>query len=65
MSDFSRRKFINAGLAAAAGVSGIAVATKVAEHHGLIPPDAGETLRPGRNADLRGAATLDPPFHGP
>ena len=47
MSDFSRRKFINAGLAAAAGVSGIAVATKVAEHHGLIPPDAGGLYGPG------------------
>ena len=47
MSDISRRKFINAGLAVAAGVSGIAVATKVAEHHGLIPPDAGGLYGPG------------------
>ena len=47
MSDISRRKFINAGLAVAAGVSGITVATKVAEHHGLIPPDAGGLYGPG------------------
>jgi DMSO/TMAO reductase YedYZ molybdopterin-dependent catalytic subunit len=47
MSDISRRKFINAGLAVAAGVSGIAVATKFAEHHGLIPPDAGGLYGPG------------------
>jgi hypothetical protein len=36
MSDTSRRKFITAGLAVAAGASGIAVAAKVARHHGLI-----------------------------
>jgi DMSO/TMAO reductase YedYZ molybdopterin-dependent catalytic subunit len=47
MSHISRRKFITAGLAVAAGASGIAVAAKVARHHGLIPPDAGGFYGPG------------------
>ena len=50
MSKISRRKLITTGVAAVAGVSGLAVAAKVAREHGLIPPDsgglygAGETL---------------------
>jgi DMSO/TMAO reductase YedYZ molybdopterin-dependent catalytic subunit len=50
MSDLSRRKLITAGIAAAAGASGLAVADVLAKRHGLIPPDhgglygAGETL---------------------
>jgi DMSO/TMAO reductase YedYZ molybdopterin-dependent catalytic subunit len=47
MSNISRRKFITTGLAVAAGVSGIAVAAKVAQHHGLIPPDASGLYGPG------------------
>jgi DMSO/TMAO reductase YedYZ molybdopterin-dependent catalytic subunit len=45
----SRRKLIT-GLTAAAGVAGLGVATKIADHYGLIPPDwrgiwgPGETL---------------------
>ena len=35
----SRRKLITSGLATAAGVSGLAVAAKLANHYGLIPPD--------------------------
>ncbi len=49
MSQTSRRKFITTGLAVAAGASGIAVATKVARHHGLIPPDAGGLYGPGES----------------
>lgn len=41
MSNVSRRKLITTGLAAAAGASGLAVAAKLAERYGLIPPDAG------------------------
>jgi len=41
MTNISRRNFITTGLAAVAGASGIAVAARVARHHGLIPPDAG------------------------
>ncbi|MGC2547796.1 MAG: molybdopterin-dependent oxidoreductase, partial [Silvibacterium sp.] len=50
MSHISRRKLITTGVAATAGAAGLAVATRMAEHYGLIPPDhcgiygAGETL---------------------
>ena len=50
MSPISRRKLITTGLAAGAGVAGLGVAARLAEHYGLIPPDhrgiygAGETL---------------------
>jgi DMSO/TMAO reductase YedYZ molybdopterin-dependent catalytic subunit len=50
MSNLSRRKWITTGLAATAGASGLAVAGRLAERYGLIPPDhgvlygAGETL---------------------
>ena len=37
----SRRKLITTGLAAVAGVSGVAVAARVASRYGLIPPDSG------------------------
>jgi len=42
MSEFvTRRKLITTGLAATAGVSGLAVAAKIAARYGLIPPDHG------------------------
>ncbi|MGH9497352.1 MAG: molybdopterin-dependent oxidoreductase [Candidatus Sulfotelmatobacter sp.] len=50
MSQISRRKLMGVGLGAAVGASGLAVAAKLAQRHGLIPPDsggvygAGETL---------------------
>lgn len=50
MNSISRRRLITTGLAATAGVSGLAVAAKLAGKYGLIPPDcrgaygAGETL---------------------
>jgi DMSO/TMAO reductase YedYZ molybdopterin-dependent catalytic subunit len=50
MSKLSRRNLITGGIATAAGVSGLAAAAKLADRHGLIPPDhggiygAGETL---------------------
>jgi DMSO/TMAO reductase YedYZ molybdopterin-dependent catalytic subunit len=47
MTNVSRRKFVTTGLAVAAGASGIAVAAKVARHHGLIPPDADGLYGPG------------------
>jgi DMSO/TMAO reductase YedYZ molybdopterin-dependent catalytic subunit len=49
MSTISRRTFITTGLAAAAGASGIAIATKVAGRHGLIPPDAAGLYGPGES----------------
>ena len=41
MSNISRRKVITAGIATAAGVSGLAVAARIARRYGLIPPDHG------------------------
>lgn len=43
----SRRKFLRAGLAATAGVAGIAAADLLAHRHGLIPPDSGGIYGPG------------------
>jgi len=47
MSKISRRKFVTAGLAAAAGVSGLAAAAGLAKHYGLAPPDGGGIYGPG------------------
>jgi DMSO/TMAO reductase YedYZ molybdopterin-dependent catalytic subunit len=47
MTDLSRRKLILSGLAATAGVAGLGVATRIAEKHGLIPPDHGGIYGPG------------------
>jgi DMSO/TMAO reductase YedYZ molybdopterin-dependent catalytic subunit len=47
MSQISRRKLITGGIAAVAGVSGFAVAGKIAKAHGLIPPDSGGIYGPG------------------
>lgn len=47
MSGFSRRKLIVGGVAAAAGLSGLAVADRVARRYGLIPPDGGGCFGPG------------------
>ncbi|MFZ0631898.1 MAG: molybdopterin-dependent oxidoreductase [Acidobacteriaceae bacterium] len=50
MSPISRRKLITGGAVSVAGLAGVAVAGRVAERYGLIPPDhgtlygAGETL---------------------
>ena len=47
MNRVSRRKLITAGLATAAGASGLAVAAKFAARFGLIPPDGGGLYGPG------------------
>jgi DMSO/TMAO reductase YedYZ molybdopterin-dependent catalytic subunit len=41
MTDISRRKLIISGLVATAGVSGLAVAARIAQKYGLVPPDHG------------------------
>ena len=41
MTDLSRRKLIKIGLAAAAGISGLGVAARLAQEYGLVPPDHG------------------------
>jgi DMSO/TMAO reductase YedYZ molybdopterin-dependent catalytic subunit len=47
MNKVSRRKFLTAGLAATAGVSGVAVAATLAKRYGLVPPDSGGIYGPG------------------
>ncbi len=47
MTDISRRQLITTGLTVAAGASGVVVAAKLAQRHGLIPPDAGVFYGPG------------------
>ncbi|MGJ5816351.1 molybdopterin-dependent oxidoreductase [Paludibaculum fermentans] len=47
MSKISRRKLVTAGLSAAAGVSGLAAAAKLAQRYGLVPPDGGGLYGPG------------------
>jgi DMSO/TMAO reductase YedYZ molybdopterin-dependent catalytic subunit len=47
MSNVSRRKLITTGLAATAGVSGLAVAARLAQRYGLIPPGYGGIYGPG------------------
>ncbi len=50
MTNISRRKLITSGLAATAGIAGLAAASRMARRYGLTPPDhggiygAGETL---------------------
>lgn len=47
MNRISRRKFVTAGLATTAGISGLAVAAKLAQRYGLVPPDSGGIFGPG------------------
>src|ERR1700756_6013771 len=41
MINISRRKLIVSGLAVTAGASGLAVAARLAQKYGLVPPDHG------------------------
>lgn len=47
MSTISRRKMITRGLTAAAGLSGVAIAGRIADRYGLLPPDHGGIYGPG------------------
>jgi DMSO/TMAO reductase YedYZ molybdopterin-dependent catalytic subunit len=47
MSDISRRTMITRGFAAAAGLSGLAAAGRIADRYGLVPPDHGGVYGPG------------------
>ena len=47
MSKITRRQLITGGLAATAGVSGLAAAASLAQRYGLIPPDHGGIYGPG------------------
>ena len=47
MSAISRRTMLTRGLAAAAGLSGLAAAARIADRYGLVPPDGGGIYGPG------------------
>jgi DMSO/TMAO reductase YedYZ molybdopterin-dependent catalytic subunit len=47
VSALSRRKVIARGLAAAAGLSGLAAADRLADRYGLVPPDGSGVYGPG------------------
>ena len=47
MNKISRRKLFTTGLAATAGVSGLAAAARLSQRYGLIPPDGGGIYGPG------------------
>ena len=47
MSAISRRTMIRRGLAAVAGLSGLAAAERIAARYGLVPPDHGGVYGPG------------------
>ena len=49
--NISRRKLITTGLAATAGVTGLAVAERVARRYGLVPPDNGGIYGIGETMD--------------
>jgi DMSO/TMAO reductase YedYZ molybdopterin-dependent catalytic subunit len=51
MSFISRRKLIAGGVAATAGLAGLAVADRIARRYGLIPPDHGGCYGPGETLD--------------
>ena len=47
MKSVTRRKFMTTGIAATAGVAGLAVADRLARRYGLIPPDGCGVFGPG------------------
>ena len=60
MSKLSRRNLVIAGLGAAAGVSGLAAAARLARRHGLIPPDSGGIYGPGETLTYAAQRVLAP-----
>jgi DMSO/TMAO reductase YedYZ molybdopterin-dependent catalytic subunit len=46
-NSISRRKLVTAGLAAAGGAAGLAVAARISDRYGLIPPDWNGVYGPG------------------
>jgi len=65
----SRRRLITTGLATAAGVSGLAIAAKIADRYGLLAPDhhgilgAGEAITYGAMRLLTSHHSLAREFH--
>lgn len=60
MSKISRRKLVTTGLAAAAGVSGLAAATGLAKRYGLVPPDSGGVYGPGETLTYAAQRLMTP-----
>jgi DMSO/TMAO reductase YedYZ molybdopterin-dependent catalytic subunit len=60
MGNLSRRKLITGGLVGTAGVAGLAVAAKVADRYGLIPPDHGSIYGPGETLNYAAHHLLTP-----
>jgi DMSO/TMAO reductase YedYZ molybdopterin-dependent catalytic subunit len=60
MSKISRRKLLTTGLAATAGVSGLAAAVSLAKRYGLVPPDGGGIYGPGETLTYAAQRLLTP-----
>jgi DMSO/TMAO reductase YedYZ molybdopterin-dependent catalytic subunit len=58
MRPISRRKLLTGGLATTAGVAGLAVAARLAERYGLIPPDRHGVFGPGTTLTYAAARIL-------
>lgn len=65
MNPLTRRKLLTTGAAAVAGAAGLATAVRIAERHGLIPPDHGVLYGTGETLTYacQRALTLNRPFH--
>src|SRR3954468_9067788 len=61
MSGISRRTMITRGLAAAAGLTGLAAAERLADRYGVIPPDAGGLHGPGVTMTYAAQRLMPPP----
>jgi len=60
MSKISRRKLFTTGLAATAGVGGLAAAATLARRYGLVPPDGGGIYGPGETLTYASQRLLTP-----
>ena len=65
MKPISRRRLLTGGLAATAGVGGLAVADRRARRYGLIPPDCGGFYGPGETSTPRRSKNSDDAFARP
>ena len=60
----SRRKLITSGLWMTAGASGLAVAARVAEKYGLVPPDHGGIYGVGETLTYATQRLVESPHDG-
>ena len=59
MNSLTRRKFMTAGIAATAGMAGVAVADKLARRYGLLPPDGRGIYGPSETLTYATQSLLD------